>query len=68
MNRFYLKPNLKPEFKLAQPLPVFRGGPTAARGPADPPEAVDLRPGIQPGVLVAAKAEPFIAAVSNAFS
>lgn len=35
MNRFLLIPKLKPEFKMAQPLPAFHEIPTAWRQPAN---------------------------------
>jgi hypothetical protein len=42
MNRFFLEPKLKPEFKLVQPLPVFLGVPATKRMPAWTPEAIAL--------------------------
>jgi hypothetical protein len=68
MNRFVLKPNPKPEFKMAQPLPAFFGIPTVKRESAGATEAVSLRPGIQPGFSAAAKTEPFTTAVRNMLS
>jgi hypothetical protein len=67
MNRFFLKPNPKPEFKIVQPLPAFLGIPMAKRKPAAAPAAValGLRPEDQPKLLVSAKTESFTAAGRN---
>jgi hypothetical protein len=64
MNRFILKPNPKPEFKMVQPLPAFLGVLMAKRELAGAPEAValGLRPKGQLKFPVAAKTEPFTAA------
>ena len=40
MNRFYLMPKSKPEFKMAQPLPAFFEISTAKHDPAGAPEAL----------------------------
>jgi hypothetical protein len=40
MNRFYLMPKPKPEFKMVQPLPAFFEISTAGRTSAGAPEAV----------------------------
>jgi hypothetical protein len=40
MNRFYLMPKPKPEFKMAQPLPAFFEISTARRNSAGAPEAL----------------------------
>ena len=45
MNRFYLMPKSKPEFKMAQPLPAFFEISSAKRDPAGAPEA--LEPGLR---------------------
>jgi hypothetical protein len=45
MNRFYLMPKSKPEFKMAQPLPAFFEISTAKRDPAGAPKA--LAPGLR---------------------
>jgi hypothetical protein len=70
MNRFYLNPNPKPEFKMVQPLPAFLGIPMAKRGPAGVPEAValGLRPEVQSKLPVPAKTGPFTAAGRNVAS
>ena len=67
MNRFFLKPNPRPEFKMVQPLPAFLGVPMGKREPAGVPEAValGLRPEDQPKLPGAAKTEPFTAAGKN---
>ena len=63
MNRFYLMPKSKPEFKMAQPLPAFFEISTAKRDPAVAPEA--LAPGLRQNNLTmlpaGAKLESFTA-------
>ena len=67
MNRFLLKPNLKSEFKMVQPLPAFTGVSTVKREPTGAPEAVvlGLRPEDQPKLPAAAKTESFTAVGRN---
>jgi hypothetical protein len=68
MNRFLLKPNPKPEFKMVQPLPAFLGFPTAKRESAGAPEVMVLKPEDQPKLLMSAKTGPFAAAGRNMLS
>jgi hypothetical protein len=70
MNRFYLKPNPKPEFKMAQPLPAFLGGLTVKRESAGAPETLALgsRPEGRLNFPATARREPFTAAGRNVTS
>ncbi|MBZ5723178.1 MAG: hypothetical protein LAO03_22810 [Acidobacteriia bacterium] len=70
MNRFLLKPNLKPEFKMAQPLPpylsLFAAQPEPAGAPAT--RALSWRPENQRDRLMASRQETFAIAGSNVAS
>jgi hypothetical protein len=70
MNRFLLKPNVKPEFKMAQPLPPFLGIFAAQPEPASAPAAVVLswRQENQRELMVAPKRESFAIPGRNAAS
>ena len=67
MNRFYLKPNPKPEFKVAQPLPAFLGVLTTESVAASRVEAILLNLGQerQPDLEVVARTESFAIGGSN---
>jgi len=61
MNRFLLMPKLKPEFKMAQPLPVFLGISTVKHDPAGAPETLARNFGRKglPMLFAATKMQPF---------
>ena len=61
MNRFLLMPKLKPEFKMAQPLPAFLGISTVKHDPAGAPETLtrNLDRKDLPMLLAAAKMQSF---------
>jgi hypothetical protein len=63
MNRFLLKPRLRPEFKMVQPLPAIPGVPKPQCEPRAALGAVVFRPEVPPGLPLAAKAQLFTAAV-----